>query len=331
MNSITKEVVKRILELEIEGIRKGIFGELYASKGNIIIGDTGDVNFTSWHENTLSHDCFKFSDTNTTTIKIETQEQADEFVDIVANYFGVEENEACELGTNSKDVEEALLEFSNSISEVDVLESNSSINYLSPIYRYNEEGELIQVLEIDKNDGLYKQVYPKLTAKERLEALYKEYLDPIVEELNKEYGDAFERRDAEIFNNKRRFVGHLMLNGKRRGTLSITMSHYFETPNYTPIEEVKVKKRFKVYEELCKIEMPGHLQIISTDSKISLKFKGHNIANIIGEDRGINWSKGFSKNDQVERYNKFGNELKPEQEKEFVQWIAETLGGTYEE
>lgn len=329
MNEITKDVIEKILELNIEGVEKGKDGSLWCGN-SVIVGVLGDVNFTSWHENTLSHDCFKFSDTNTTTIKIETQEQADEFVDIVANYFGVEENEACELGTNSKDVEEALLEFSNSISEVDVLESNSSINYLSPIYRYNEEGELIQVLEIDKNDGLYKQVYPKLTAKERLDALYEEYLKLIVEELNEEYSGELNciAMCNKIYNNTDLVATFDSLNDKI--VMRFNYCGYFEKYD-CEIENVKVKKRFNVIEELCKIEMPGSLHISGGITTVKLYYNQIYISTIFNkETRAITYGGTLNKQNMLELGEKFGNKLKPEDEKEFVKWIAEKLGGEYD-
>lgn len=237
-------------------------------KDTVIVGVLGDVNFTNWHKGALRHEYFKFSLTNTEAIHIKTQEQVDEFVKIVADYFGVE-------------------------------------------------------------------LEPKLTVKKRLDALCAETLTPIVDELNKKHGGGFVRCETEIYNAKRQLVGHLILNGKKRGTFSLnilnTDTDFFETQDYTPIEEVKVKKRFNVVEELCKIELPSMLKMRETTAdRVSLWWGQCQIGVVYNGNTGKTATTsvvGGKRKNELNR--RFGVTLKPEQGKEYVRFIAEVLDGVY--
>ncbi len=55
-----------------------------------IIRWDGDVNYSGWHNGSLKHEYFKFN--GDTIVKIKTKEQAEEFKEIVIDYFTKEKD-----------------------------------------------------------------------------------------------------------------------------------------------------------------------------------------------------------------------------------------------
>ncbi len=86
MNKITNELMYELASSLPSHVHVDTFMDLVDKKGNPIILQTGDVNWNSWHKSSLKHDYFKFSTCD--IVYIETEEQAEEFKNIVISYYG---------------------------------------------------------------------------------------------------------------------------------------------------------------------------------------------------------------------------------------------------
>ncbi len=85
MNKITEKLMYELVSSLLGHVRTDNCMNLIDKTGNPIILCNGDVNWTDWHEGSLKHDYFKFSTYG--RVCIETEEQAEEFKNIVLRYY----------------------------------------------------------------------------------------------------------------------------------------------------------------------------------------------------------------------------------------------------